>query len=124
MGSDGALFHSVLLFFISSLPLAIWFSLVLTGLGVSEWSQLPWSQVKQVYFKAVSTLSRYGGPPVSLVNADLLGGREAVGCERISDLLIWPVWKDRPEGRWSSAGRVDPVIWTLSLVTLDLLKSI
>lgn len=39
---------------------------------------------------------------VSLVIADLLGGRQAGVCGRISDLLIWPWWRSRPEGRWSS----------------------
>ena len=45
LGSGGAELHWVLSLMFLGLPLAIWLSLMLTGLGVSDRSQPPWSQV-------------------------------------------------------------------------------
>jgi hypothetical protein len=41
LGSDGAELHWILSLMTLCLPLAIWLSLALTGLGFSDWSQPP-----------------------------------------------------------------------------------
>lgn len=46
LGSGGAKLHLFLLLIILCLLLAIWFSMVLTGLGVSDWNHPPWRQVE------------------------------------------------------------------------------
>ena len=49
LASNGAKLHWALSLRILYLPLAIWLSLVLTGLGVSDWSWPPWMQVELCY---------------------------------------------------------------------------
>jgi hypothetical protein len=49
VGSDVNKLYLVLLLMILHLPLTIWFSLMLIGLGVSDWNQTPWRQVELYY---------------------------------------------------------------------------
>jgi hypothetical protein len=46
LSSDDAKLHWVLLLMTVCLLLAIWFFLVLTGLGASAWNWPPWNQVE------------------------------------------------------------------------------
>jgi hypothetical protein len=46
LGFDGAKLHWALSLMILYLPLAIWFSLVLTGLGISGWNWPVWRQIE------------------------------------------------------------------------------
>ena len=73
LGSNGTkVYWLLLLFVVLSLPLTIWLSLVLTGLGVSVWSLPP----------VFVGFYRYSGRPVALIIADLLGGLQIVGSSK------------------------------------------
>jgi hypothetical protein len=74
LGSDVAKIYWFLLLMVLCLPLTIWLSLVLTGLGVSVWSLPPVSLC----------CCRFLGRHMVLTVADLLGGLQTMGSSEES----------------------------------------
>lgn len=68
LGCNDAKVHWLLLLMVLCLPLAIWLSLMLGGLGISVWS-LPLVSLG---------CCRFPGRPVALAVLDLLGGLQIV----------------------------------------------